>query len=235
MLTHLFGELLGVTILSTVVSITIDANWNAGHDSFYSPWAVSVGLLSAMVITAMISGAHFNPSVTTAFIIRALVEKQMTNQLLIKYLLYIPIQLVGAWLGALISYAMTNQTNYISIANDTSYGAAFLAEIFFTFALASTALIGPYPNTNKIVFGMCNAGTLFMGASTAGRLSGACFNPAIGIGLNTLALISYPNACDHIWVYIFAPLLGGALSSVLYFILKKDLESMKRAKALDEI
>jgi glycerol uptake facilitator-like aquaporin len=74
-----------------------------------------------------------------------------------------------------------------------------------------------------------------MGASTAGRLSGACFNPAIGIGLNTLALRSHPNACDHIWVYIFAPLLGGALSSVLYFILKKDLESMKRAKALDEL
>ena len=235
MLAHLVAELLGTTILSTVVSITIDAGWNPGNDDFYSPWAVSVGLLSALIITAFISGGHFNPAVTTAFIIKALVEKQMTNQLLIKYLLYIPSQLIGAWLGALISYAMTNKTNFLGLGDESSYAACFLAETFFTFALASSALIGGYNTENKLLFGITVAGTLFMGASTVGHLSGACFNPAIGIGINTVALISHPDACRHLWIYIFAPLIGAALSTLLYFILKKDLESMKRAKILDEI
>lgn len=235
MLSYLIAEVLGTAVLNTVVCITLDADWSNEVRDFYSPWAVSVALLAGLVITGLISGGHFNPAITTGVILKTLIDKTLNRALLIRYMCFIPAQLVGAWIGALIAYMMTNQTNFISIGSQSSYGAAFLAELIFSFLLTASALMSGYVTQNKIIIASTVAGTLFMAASTIGNLSGCCINPAIGIGANTVALRSHPTACDHLWIYILAPLLGGALSSLLYLILKRDLENMQVVKDHDDL
>lgn len=227
--------MIGTAVLNTVVCITLDAEWSNNVREFYSPWAVSVALLAALVVTGLISGGHFNPAITTGVILKTLIDKTLNKALLIRYLCYIPAQIVGAWLGALIAYMMTNQTNFINIGSQSSYGAAFLAELIFSFLLVASALMSSYVTQNKIIVASTIAGTLFMAVSTIGNLSGGCVNPAVGIGANTVALRSHPTACDHLWIYILAPILGGALSSVLYLILKKDLEKMQGVKDQDDL
>jgi glycerol uptake facilitator-like aquaporin len=235
MLSHLIAEVIGTAVLNTVVCITLDAEWSNNLRDFYSPWAVSVALLSALILTGLVSGGHLNPAITTGVILKTLIDKQLNKSLLIKYLCYIPAQLIGGWLGALLAFTMTNQTNFIDIGDESSEGAAFLAELVFSFLLVSAAVMSGYVTKNKIIYASTVAGTLFTAASTIGSLSGCCINPAIGITANTVALHSHEEACDHLWIYIIAPTLGGALSSVLYLILKRDLENMQAVKEQDDL
>lgn len=62
--------------------------------------------------------------------------------------------------------------------------------------------------------------TLLAMIQTAGAISGGCFNPAFGFAqttyqveyLNSKGLMGDPYA-RYLWVYIFAPLLGGLASA----------------------
>ena len=233
MFEQVISELVGTTILSTIIGITLDATWSAGLNEYYSPWAVGVALLSAMVATGFISGAQFNPAVTVAVIVKSAIEKDLKKNNLVKYLIFIPTQIVGAYIGASLAYAMTNKTNYIDIGPESGKGAAFLAEAFFTFLLASAALMAGNVSNNNIIAGSSVAATLFAAASTIGAISGACLNPAVGIGINTIALRKHSDACDHLWIYIFAPLVGGVLSAGLNVVFKKELDRQEEEKASD--
>jgi aquaporin Z len=231
MIGPLVAELVGTMILNTVVCITLDATWSNGQQNFYDPYAVGMALWVAMIVTGFVSGGHFNPAVTVAVILKVLIDRSLNRALLFKYLAYIPVQIVGAYLGATLAYMMTNKTNFIDPASDSSHGASFLAETFFTFLLCSTALVSGFISKNVVVSGASVAAVLFAAASTIGGLSGACLNPAVGIGANTVALKAHPNSCDHLWIYIFAPLIGGGISALVYWIFKRDLDLITEAKS----
>ena len=149
MIGPLVAELIGTLILNTVVCITLDATWSNGDQNFYDPYAVGMALWVAMIVTGFVSGGHFNPAVTMAVILKVLIDRSLTKALLIKYLAYIPIQVIGAYLGATLAYMMTNKTNFLNPASDSSYGACFLAETFFTFLLCGTALVSGFVKSTK--------------------------------------------------------------------------------------
>lgn len=233
MIEQLISELIGTMILTTIIGITLDATWSSGLQLYYSPWAVGVALFSAMVATGFISGAQFNPAVTTAEIIKSALYGELTKKNLVKYLMFIPCQIVGAYIGTSLAYAMTNKTNYIDIGVETGKGAAFLAEAFFTFLLTSAALNAKNMSDNKIISGAAVAATLFAAASTVGAISGACLNPAVGIGINTIAIRNHTNACDHLWIYIIAPLVGSVASAVVNFISRKEIDRQSGERVTD--
>jgi aquaporin Z len=222
MIAQLLAEFTGTVILSSIIGITLDATWSNGLQTFYSPYAVGIALASAMVATGFVSGAHFNPAVTVAVILRDFLDRNQSAKLLVKHGLYIFSQIAGAFVGASFAYAMTSKTNYIDIGTETGDGAAFFAEAFFTHLLASAALMAGNCSNNNIISGGAVAGTLFAAAMSIGAISGACLNPAVGIGVNIVALRKHSSACDHLWIYIIAPLVGSVTSAVLTFIFKKE-------------
>lgn len=222
MIIQLLAEFGGTLILSTIIGITLDATWSNGLQQYYSPMAVGLALASAMVSTGFVSGAQFNPAVTVAAIVKDSLEGNQSAKLLIKHILYIFVQIAGAFVGASFAYAITKKTNYIDIGVQTGEGAAFFAEAFFTHLLASAALMAGNVSNNNIISGGAVAGTLLAAATAIGGISGACLNPAVGIGINMIALRKHDSACDHLWIYIFAPLVGGVTSAVMSFIFKKE-------------
>jgi len=117
---------------------------------------------------------------------------------------------------------MTNKTNYIDIGPETGNGAAFLAEFLFTHLLASAALMAGCCSNNDIISGSAVAGTLFAAAMSVGEISGACLNPAVGLGVNLIALRKHDDACEHLWIYIIAPFCASLSSAAMTHIFKKE-------------
>src|SRR5439155_17529247 len=92
---------------------------------------------------------------------------------------------------------------------------ALVAEILYTFALAMVVL---QTATNDRVkgnsfYGLAIGFTVMVGAVAVGPISGAAFNPAVGVAPNLVA-----RNWDFIALYLAGPFAGGALAGVVYRI-----------------
>jgi aquaporin Z len=99
-------------------------------------------------------------------------------------------------------------------------GAAFVAELLFTFALAyvvvNVATSKDHPDNS--FYGLAIGFTIFVGAVSVGKISGAVFNPAVGFGTSLSGITDW----SMIWVYILAPLVGGAIAAFTFRALNPD-------------
>jgi aquaporin Z len=103
-------------------------------------------------------------------------------------------------------------------------GEAFLAEMMVTSTLVMSALmVGEIPDSKLVQVGVV-AMALFAGAHSVGYISGACFNPAIGIAANTTDSIKRGvHYMEHIWIYLLAPSLGGVIAAIIHLIYRPAL------------
>jgi|MDSY01.1.fsa_nt_gb aquaporin Z len=105
--------------------------------------SAGAALMAVTFAGGHISGAHYNPAVTLAVVVRGAIE--YTDALL-----YWIAQIAGAFLAGGFGYYLTanvvdDDDNYGSfvyptLGDGTSLGQAYLAEILMTFALAYTVL-----------------------------------------------------------------------------------------------
>lgn len=198
---------------------------------------VGIALAFGLVIVAMaysignVSGCHVNPAVSLAM----LVNRKMTPA---EFAGYVFSQFVGATFGACILYAMLSGTDFLSkngmgtngygdlsATGITAFGA-FVTEVVLTFVFVF-AICGV---TSKEKFG--NPAGLVIGASLTLvhllglPLTGTSVNPARSFGA---ALISMIFGCSHgseafaqVWLFIVAPLIGGALAALVYKALDSE-------------
>jgi aquaporin Z len=98
--------------------------------------------------------------------------------------------------------------------------AAFVAELLFTFALAyvvvNVATSKDHPNNS--FYGLAIGFTVLAGAVAVGGLSGAAFNPAVGLGAAVAGLADWSLG----WIYLVATLVGGALAGFAFRALNPD-------------
>lgn len=84
-------------------------------------------------------------------------------------------------------------------------------------------------STGNSFYGLAIGGTVFVGAVMGGRISGACFNPAVGIGMSAplLDLIQLGLAAvakgatgksSPVWIYILAPMVGSCVAAFYFRI-----------------
>ena len=207
-------ELIGTFFLMLVVA-TAAVGGMAGD---MAPLAIG-GILMAMVYMAgPHSGAHFNPAVTLAFLVRG----GLPSREVVPYLLA---QLIGAFLAAMVQMVLLE-------TSATAEGLAALAalgedggrisdalqvgvaELLFTFALVLVVLNvasapGQAPNQ---YFGVAIAITVMAGAFAVGPVSGAVFNPAVLLGLWSLGATT-----GAMFAVILATTLCGGLLAALTF------------------
>lgn len=81
-----------------------------------------------------ISGAHYNPAVSLALLLRGKLASVG------EFVGYVASQLAGAVVAALATYLIVGQTLKVAPADSASTLAALLVEILFTFALALVVL-----------------------------------------------------------------------------------------------
>jgi len=139
-----------------------------------------------------LSGAHYNPAVTVALLLRGACERKLV-------LPYLAAQFSGALLAA-GSVAILKTKPLPTVAPEVL--PALLAEVLFTFLLIWVIInVATLKSTSgNNYFGFAIGGTVMTGAFTVGGISGAVFNPAVCAGLLALGVIPIGSA----WIYLVA-------------------------------
>jgi aquaporin Z len=173
--------------------------------------AFGLSLLVLLYALGPVSGAHLNPAVTVGF----LVARRFTP---VEAGVYIVAQVVGAFLGMAVLRlvaAVGGVTMQVNGANSygerINWGGAFLLEVILTFLLVLVWLMVTRGNDVYGFDGLAIGLTLVLTHLVAIPLTGASVNPARSIGA---ALFSGSTALAQLWVFILAPLVGGALAAL---------------------
>ena len=175
--------------------------------------AFAHGLTIAIMASAVghISGGHFNPAVTFAFV----VTRRIVPSLAVVYWLA---QLAGGVLGALALRALypdvANLDAGVPVVNDAiSVGQGVALEALLTFFLVwvifATA-VDP-GGAFKSIAGLAIGLTITFNILAAGPLTGAAMNPARSLGPELVQGI-----WDDFWVYLAGPAVGAAVAGLAY-------------------
>jgi aquaporin Z len=170
----------------------------------FAPLAIGAVLMVMVYAGAHISGAHYNPAVSTAVMLRG---KLLSGE----WLPYVVAQLVGAVLGAAFARIVIGAGH----AGPTpGVGRQLLAEFLFTFALAYVVLnVATARGTDgNSFYGLAIGFTVVAGAYAVGSVSGGAFNPAVAFGAMVFGILKW----SHIWIYLLANFLGGALAAYVF-------------------
>jgi len=193
--------------------------------------ALAFGLVLLALAYALgpISGCHVNPAVTLGFV----VSGRMGVPEAIGYWIA---QFAGGIVGALVLWGIVSASPSYSRATvglgADGYGShsmiglnlygAFAAEIVLTFlfvlvVLAATSRLAS-PGFGGLAIGLALAAVHLFGIP----LTGTSVNPARSLGP---ALVVGGDALAQVWVFILAPLIGGALAGLVYVLLFRVAEA----------
>lgn len=175
--------------------------------------ALAHGLAIAIMASAVghISGAHFNPAVTLAF----LVTRRIAPGLAVVYWLA---QLTGAVVAVLALRATYPDRADLDagvpvLADAVGAGSGVALEAILTFLLVwvifATA-VDP-GGAFKSIAGLAIGLTITIDILAAGPLTGAAMNPARALGPELVQ-----GVWDDFWVYLVGPPLGAALAALAY-------------------
>jgi aquaporin Z len=198
-------EFIGTFFLVLTIGLTV-----IGGTEF-APLAIGASLMIMVFMGGHVSGAHYNPAVSLAAMLRGALPRS-------EYAPYVLAQLAGALVAALIAYAITGQTFAPAPGAEASLIGALLVEILYTFALALVVLnvatsVGTAGNS---FYGLAIGFTVVVGAFAGGSISGGAFNPAVGIGPVVIHALLGGGSFVDIWLYIVGPLVGAALAAVVF-------------------
>ena len=175
---------------------------------------VGVSLVFGLIITVMIytfghiSGAHFNPAVTLAFVVAR-------HFPLRRLWVYWSAQCSGAILAALCLRLLLGNIASLGTALPTGNGGAWQAFFFEALLTLFLMMVIMAMATDTRAVGQAAAlaigATVALEALFAGPITGASMNPARSLGP---ALVSFTWNAQ--WVYLTAPFLGAIAGALLY-------------------
>ena len=195
-------ELIGTFFLMFAVSASVLSGGT------FTPLAAGATLMVMVYAGGHISGAHYNPAVTMAVLVRGRIGGRDAAG-------YWIAQIVGAVIAGALARAIVNpaHVNTLALAGHQMTAAA-LVELLITFALAyvvlNVATSKDHPNNG--FYGLAIGFTVAAGAFAVGGISGGVFNPAVALGGATAGIF----AGSTIWVYLLAELAAGALAGVAF-------------------
>jgi MIP family channel proteins len=189
---------------------------------------VGVGLVFGLIITVMIyafghiSGAHFNPAVTLAFVL----ARHFPVRRLIGYWIA---QLLGAILAAGCLRFLLGDIAHLGTTLPAGAGGAwqsFGLEALLTFFLM-IVIMAMATDTRAVgqAAALAIGSTVALEALFAGPISGASMNPARSLGP---ALVSGVRTAQ--WVYVLGPIVGAIAGALVY----QQLHHASLPKASDE-
>jgi aquaporin Z len=175
-------------------------------------------LLALAYAIGPISGCHVNPAVTLGFV--------LANRMTLKDAAgYWVAQLIGGWVGAVALWAVLSDSGTYSRATTglgadgwgvhsmigLNVGGAFMAEVILTFVFVLIVLLATRHATTASFAGLAIGAGLLVVHLIGIPLTGTSVNPARSLGP---ALVLGGDALRQVWLFIAAPLAGGALAAV---------------------
>lgn len=210
---RLLAEGLGTAILLIAVvgsGIMADAlsPENTGVALLANAIATGAALYVLITIFGKISGAHFNPAVTLAFLLRSEITVPHAGA-------YVVVQIIGGILGVWLAHAMFDLSIFQTSTTARTGSAQWIAEVTATFGLVLT------------IFGGIRHAPLQVPALVACYITGAYWftastsfaNPAVTIARSlsdTFAGIAPADAPGFIAAQIIGALLAFLAAKVLF-------------------
>lgn len=223
------AEVIGTLVLvlfgcGSVVYFTTTAQ-DAGFVTTTTTVGLTFGLALMVMIYAFgrVSGAHFNPAVSVG---AAMGGRLAWSQVPV----YVAAQLVGAILGAGLLFGLMHGyedfdaegnmgQNGFGLESGAGYAlwAALLLELVMTLIfvwviLAVTDERNEHPALAPLAIGFTLTAIHFVAIPA----TGTSVNPARSIGP---ALFAGGDAIAQVWLFVLAPLLGGAIAGITYSLL----------------
>ncbi len=221
------AEFIGTMVLVIcgcgIAMLTINADGGVTSGS-----GVAIALAFGLSIVAMaysvgnVSGCHVNPAVSIAM----LINKKLTAP---EFVGYVVSQVLGAIVGALILFGIFGGNMGLG-TNVTAEGITvvqgFITEVvltfIFVFAICGVTSKESFGSVAGIVIGLTLALVHLLGLP----VTGTSVNPARSFGPALVAMLTGASggaeAFAQVWVYILAPLIGGALAAVAYTFMTKE-------------
>ncbi len=180
-------------------------------------FAFGISIIAAAYGIGAISGAHLNPAVSLGMV-------SAGRMSLGDFVGYAIAQIIGAILGALVLYLIASGSPQWTGGMGTNgwgagYGgeytmlAAFLFELVMTFIFV-TVILGVTDKSAPVGFAGLAIGLTLTGIHLVGiNVTGVSVNPARSIGP---ALFAGGAAISQLWLFILAPLLGGAIAGAVH-------------------
>jgi aquaporin Z len=173
---------------------------------------VAISLAFGLTVVAMaygigpVSGAHLNPAVSLG----AMLAGRMSTGEMIGYWIA---QIIGGLLAAVVLIAMGAEPGKAStMIGSMGTTGALIFEFVATFIFVTVILGATQANHATPVAGLAIGLTLVLIHLAGIQVSGASVNPARSIATN----VFNAEAMAQLWLYVVAPLAGGALAGVLH-------------------
>ncbi len=221
-----FAEFIGTLVLVLFGTGTAVVS---GGDLVATSIAFGLAIIAESYVIGNVSGCHVNPAVSLAMLI--------TKKMDIKdFCWYVVAQVLGAIAGTTILILILNGTdigtaslgaNYYGemSANNISLASALLTEIVLTCVFVYTILgvtsDDKYSNIAGIIIGLTLTFVHLIGIP----LTGTSVNPARSLAP---ALYLCGEAIKQVWVFILAPLVGGALAAGLFKLINEPVVKKKK-------
>jgi len=173
-----------------------------------------------------VSGCHINPAVTIAMLINGKISPGGA-------VVYILAQLAGALLGAFALQQILSGQVAGFTAGEWAYGSngwgtgyqseyglksAFIAETVLTFLFLFVIFGTTSKWGNSTMAGLAIGFTLVLIHLVAIPITGTSVNPARSFGP---AVLAGGAALSQLWLFIVAPILGGAVAAAVWRLLEK--------------
>lgn len=204
------------TFFLTLTVILVSNNDTEG----FAPLAVGV-LYTAMIYAgARVSGAHYNPAISVAMLLRGSLDRRDLPY-------YILAQTLGAVLSALIGgFLLACGDNADVQAHQNEGLCAVVAEFLGAFMLMYVFLqvITTRENKDQSFYGIAIGCSMTAGMYVLGNISGGLFNPAVALGASIVDLYFWAD----FWIYLVGPLLGAAAATTVYQLMFGKEEQAER-------
>jgi aquaporin Z len=182
--------------------------------------AFGLAIVAAAYGLGAISGAHLNPAVSLGAMLAGRLPAG-------EFAGYVVAQCTGAIAGAAVLLTIASGTAGYSLAanglGQNGYGAGYLGEyslaaalvfeFVMTFLFVTVILGATGPGSTAGFAGLAIGLTLAAIHMVGINVTGVSVNPARSLGP---ALLAGGNALSQLWVFIAAPLAGGALAGILH-------------------
>ncbi len=223
------AELVGTMVL---VLLGCGAAVFAGTGQPFAPvgtlgvaFAFGLSVVAMAYTIGKISGCHINPAITLG----VWLSGRMSGRDAAMYMIF---QVIGALVGSAILWVLaagSGSTTTLTGANGFADGAmitALVAEIVFTFIFVLVVLGSTSAGANGKFAGLAIGLALVLIHIVCIPITGTSVNPARSIGPAVFEAVGGSGvALSQLWLFIVAPLVGGALAAGVW----KALDTPEKA------
>jgi aquaporin Z len=210
------AEFIGTFVLVFIgcgTAATVGCDPKAGSGYILTALAFGLVIVAMAYSIGNVSGCHINPAVSLSCL--------LSGRMSVKdFVGYVVAQFIGAIAGACVLSLFVSPQG--GLGTNALYhgdvGLSFLIEVILTFIFTMAVLGATDKAENSSVAGLVIGLSLTLVHILGIAYTGTSVNPARSFGP---ALIVGGKAMAEVWVFIAAPLVGGALSAWIYKFISK--------------